>query len=97
MRLLADKLVDLHDLEKISDETVQRTPGRVLAQALAAGALVFDSAFVAGMENVLNLYVEFPESRVPGWRRHEDCEHKRGGACTCSSALPRTWAGVSPT
>lgn len=40
MQLLADKLVELHVIEKISDETVRRTLGKKPAQAVAAGALV---------------------------------------------------------
>jgi len=40
MQLLADKLVELHVIEQISDETVRRTLGKKPAQALAEAALV---------------------------------------------------------
>ncbi len=40
MQLLADKLVELHVTEAISDETVRRTLGKKPAQAVAAPALV---------------------------------------------------------
>jgi hypothetical protein len=40
MQLLADKLVELHVIEQISDETVRRTLGKKQAQAVAEGALV---------------------------------------------------------
>ena len=40
MQLLADKLVELHVIEAISDETVRRTLGEEPAQALARRPLV---------------------------------------------------------
>jgi hypothetical protein len=40
MQLLADKLVELHVIEQISDETVRRTLGEKPAQALARRPLV---------------------------------------------------------
>jgi hypothetical protein len=41
MQLLADKLVELHVIDSISDETVRRTLGKKPAQAVAKGALVY--------------------------------------------------------
>lgn len=40
MQLLADKLVELHVVERISDETVRKVLGEKSAQALAPGARV---------------------------------------------------------
>jgi len=40
MQLLADRLVELHVIDAISDETVRRTLGEKPAQAVAAAALV---------------------------------------------------------
>lgn len=40
LQLLADKLVELHVIESISDESVRRTLGEKPAQALAGGPLV---------------------------------------------------------
>lgn len=40
MQLLADKLVELHVIEAISDETVRRTLGKKQSQAVAETALV---------------------------------------------------------
>lgn len=40
MRLLADRLVELHVVDSISDETVRKVLGGKPAQAVAAGALV---------------------------------------------------------
>ena len=40
LQLLADKLVELHVIESISDESVRRTLGKKPAQALAGRALV---------------------------------------------------------
>ena len=40
MQLLADRLVELHVIADISDETIRRTLGKKPAQAVAGGALV---------------------------------------------------------